>query len=258
MTSLAFSTATSSGSCFRRCVQALLGAASLLCLAPVPSAHAQAYVPAFTLNPQPPAQGNLIKPILDYVLGYHFNTDQESKVKAFGIYVPTTTSHTIGIWDANNYSNSNPYLDQLIWQTQIPSSSSCDTIGSYCWFGISDGPTLKPNYNYVVAATWGADEVPFKLDNVSVKPATGFRFGEAANAGPIFYGLDVDLSDPVIAADYTPNGSENAKVGFLSVNLSFETANPSSVQTPAPIPMIGVAAAFGWSRKIRRRISSSS
>jgi hypothetical protein len=182
MKSLAFSTATSAGSCFRRCVPALLGVTSLLCLAPVPSAHAQAYVPAFTLNPQPPAPGNLFKSTKNYVWGYHFNIDDESKVKGFGIYVPTTTSHTIGIWDANNYSNSSPYLDELIWQTQISASSSCNTIGSYCWFDILNGPTLKAHYNYVVAATWGAgNEVPFKLDNVSSKPSTGFRFGDPAN-----------------------------------------------------------------------------
>ena len=260
MKSLAFFTATSAGSCFRRCVPALLGAATLLCLAPAPSAHAQAYVPAFTLNPEPPAQGNLIKPILDYVLGYHFNTDEESKVIAFGIYVPTTTSHTIGIWDAKDYSNSNPKLGSLIWQKQISPSSSCNTIGSYCWFSISDSPTLKAMNNYVVAATWGAgDEVPFKLDNVSSKPSPGFRFGDAANSeSPIFSGLVVDFSDPAIAADYTPNGSDNTKIGFLSVNLSFETPTPTSAQVPAPIPMLGVAAAFGWSRKIRRRINSSS
>ena len=260
MKSLAFFTAPTSGSCFIRCVPALLGAASLLCLAPVPSAHAQSYAPAFTLNPEPPAQANLKPFTFDYVLGYHFNIDEESKVKGFGIYVPTATSHTIGIWDANDYSYSNRYLDELLWQTQISPASSCSTIGSYCWFDILNGPTLKAKYNYVVAATWGAsEEVPFKLDNVSSKPSPGFRFGVAANSeSPIFDGLDVDLSNPAIAADYTPNGSENAKVGFLSVNLSFEAKSPTSVQTPAPIPMLGVAAALGWSRKIRRRINSSS
>jgi len=260
MKSLAFFTATSARLFFRRCVPALLGSASLLCLAPLPSAHALAYAPAFTLNPEPPAQGNLIKPSSDYVFGYHFNTDDESKVNGFGIFVSTTTSHTIGIWDANKYSNSNPYLGDLIWQTQISQSSSCDIIGSYCWFGISDGPTLKADYNYVVAATWGANDIPFKLDNVSVKPSTGFRFGQTAFAGPVFEGLDVNLSKDEIYLDYTPNGSPDAKVGFLSVNLSFEAATPTppSVQAPTPIPMLGVAAAFGWSRKIRRKISSSS
>ena len=237
----------------------MLGATSLLCLAPVPSALAQTYVPAFTLNPEPPDLGSLPAPNKNRVLGYHFNIDKEKKIKAFGIYVPTATSHTIGIWDANNYSNSSPYLDDLIWQTQISKASSCNTIGSYCWFDILNGPTLKADYNYVVAATWGKDEkVPYKFDNVSSKPSPGFRFGDAANTEFPISSLVVDFSDPAIAADYTPNGSDNTKIGFLSVNLSFETTTPTSAQVPAPIPMFGVAAAFGWSRKIRRRINSSS
>jgi len=243
---------------------AILGTSALLNLNPFSAAQA-AILPSFTLNPSPPAGSNLLNPGANYVLGYNFKIDLEAKLNSVGIFVPTTTSHTIGIWDASNYSDANPVLGPLVWQKQINDTNSCQTISSYCWFSMSDGPKLMANYNYVVAATWGSENVPYKLDSntLTVNPGNGstiptIGIGQVANSQEVFSGLIVDFNDPLISPTYTPNDSDvTSGVGFLSVNLSFDGSTPTQ-QIPAPLPLFGAAAAFGFSRKIRRRISISS
>jgi len=229
------------------------------------AAQAGSVRPSFTLTPSPPAASNLLNIGADYVLGYHFNIDLESKLNSVGVFVPTSTSHTIGIWDAATYTVANPVLGPLLWQKQISDTNTCQTISSYCWFSMADGPVLKANYNYVVAATWGSENVPLKLDpsTVTINPGNSstiptIGFGRVANSQEVFAGLNVDFSNSLTASTYTPNDSDvTSGVGFLTVNLSFENSTPST-QTPAPLPLFGAAAAFGFSRKIRRRISSAS
>ena len=223
-------------------------------------AKAITYIPAFTLVPDPPAcksqaSCNLITPAGDFVLGYHFDIDITSQLKAIGLYKPTLFDHTVGIWDANNYSDANPVLGALIWQTTVGSQDTCDRIGSYCFIATPSGPMLQGNHKYVVASTWGQESVPYKLSAGQFVPESGFRVGRVANSAEVFDGLTVDLSDPTIATDYTPNLSDPlSPIGYMTVNLSFKAIN----EVPGPLPLFGAAAAFGWSRKFRGRIKSAS
>jgi len=251
MKSLKFTTSFYAGSSFRRCVPALLGATSLLCLAQVPTAQAETYVPAFTFTTSPPKTNNVLGD--GNVLGYHFSTNINRKIKGVGIYNTTHLNNSLGIW---NFTV-NPFIP--IFQVVLTSKGVCASDG-FCWLSADSLgilPELLPGNDYVIAAAWGKESVPTGIETTGlVMGATDFVVGENAHVVDVLPSLDADLSaDP----NYSPIYTSPADLkGFFTANLSFETYSPPSVQAPAPLPLVGVTAAFAWSRKIRRRISSSS
>jgi len=243
----------------RNAALGVAGSASLLVFAQVPSAKALPETgPAIGFN-KPPTEG-----IVDnspYVLGYHFTTDFDRKLVRLGIYKPlqggghlkSQDDHSVGIW---NFSDS--LAPKLVWSQDFSKGLSCDeTLPYFCWYDIVDGPELIQNLDYVAAATWGEESSPVKMptDDIDIL-ISGFKLNTTASTmqgavpGP---NLLVDLNNP----DYVPTESSYMlEKGFITLNLSFETSS-RTVQTPAPLPLIGAAAAFGWSRKIRRRINRS-
>jgi hypothetical protein len=243
----------------KNAVFGVAGSASLLVFSQVPSAKALPETgPAIGFN-KPPTEGTVDSP--PYVLGYHFTTDFDRKLVRLGIYKPkqggvhrkSEDDHSVGIWD---FSES--LSPKLVWSQDFSKSLSCDeSLVYFCWYDIADGPELIQNLDYVAAATWGDEPSPIRMpmDDVDVL-ISGFKLNTTASTqqgavpGP---NLLVDLNNP----DYAPTESSYMlEKGFFTVNLSFETSS-RTVQTPAPLPLIGAAAAFGWSRKIRRRINRS-
>jgi hypothetical protein len=241
---------TSSGTSLKKVVPVLLGTAAFMCIAPAPSAQAAGYTPAFSFNNAP----NTLTFSDIYVLGYHFSTDMDREIKAVGIYssVSDPPNSSFGIWDFTV-----PQTPNLIYQTVLKNRGDCANDG-YCWTPSVDLldalPKLLKGKNYVIAAAWGAGKpVPAQMNPSDLNIiANGFTIGVNA------------FSDPLNTLTYTDENLDNYpptesaianKKSFFTMNLSFE---PSSlVDTPAPLPLIGGAAAFGWSRKIRRRINSS-
>jgi hypothetical protein len=78
----------------------------------------------------------------------------------------------------------------------------------------------------------------------------------------IFFGYDASIDGKTLSFDY----SFALRDGTLEVrqnsgpNLGIENtiwAQAALVATPGPLPALGVAAAFGYSRKLRKRIKSS-
>jgi len=223
----------------------LLGLASLLSFAGVPPAHAN-FVPAFSLKAPVNTDTLMNTPLL---LGYQFSTDIDREIKAVGIYNSITMLPIrLGIWNSTDFIN-----PTLLFQTTVSSQGSC--AGDFCWIPASSLgalPKLLMNTNYVIATTWGSDPVPAGIETTDLTlVATNFYVADNAYNTTTLPSLDVDL------ANYPPDTSDTAyKKSFFTTNLSFETYD--SVQTPAPLPLIGAAAAFGWSRKMRRRINSPS
>ena len=234
---------------------ASLSAASVFSIGLTSSAQAAAFVPNFSFVNYP-AQALDPGPTID-VLGYHFSSSITRSIKSVGIFknpgVPNNKDHTIGIW---NFS-SNPA--QLIYSQQVTSSTQCTLFQSYCWFNIPD-LQLNASADYVVAATWGGNQnLPFQITPVTqLTSIAQFSLGKTA----VLPGPSLPSSYLVDIANYVPTAESNGdESGFYSVNLSFDSypSNPPSPsQVPAPLPLFGAAAAFGMSRKIRRRISAAS
>jgi hypothetical protein len=91
--------------------------------------------------------------------------------------------------------------------------------------------------------------------------------GGVVNAPGGVIGSNFAVSFTIPAGTYTPTtgsrfirmnvGSNNAAdtLPQTQTRQSLPVASPSTAQTPGPLPLIGAAAAFGFSRKLRRRIS---
>jgi hypothetical protein len=226
----------------------MLGAASLMSLA-VLSEKAAAFTPAFTL-PNPP---NTITPDSTIrVFGFHFTTTIDRQVKSVGIYSPTATDHTFGIWD---FSLPTP---SLVYQQQVPVADGCNLYESFCWVNIPT-TTLSASKDYVIAATWGASEpFPAQLNSTVGNPTVNIASFSLDNTARIVAGQSLPPTFLVDLTPYVPTGTSGFdNKGYYTVNLSFDAA-PSTSQVPAPLPLLGAAAAFGMSRKIRRRISAAS
>jgi hypothetical protein len=233
----------------RASILGLLGAASLMSFAVLPE-KAAAFTPVFTL-PNPPNALTVDSTIR--VFGFHFTTSIDRQVRSVGIYSPTATDHTIGIWD---FSLPTP---SLIYQQQVPVANGCNLYESYCWVNIPS-TNLSASKDYVIASTWGASEpFPFQLNTTVGIPTVNVASFSLDNTARIVSGQPLPPTFLVDLTPYVPTGTSGFDdKGYYTVNLSFDTFSPSPSQVPAPLPLFGAAAAFGMSRKIRRRISAAS
>jgi hypothetical protein len=223
----------------------------------VPAAQAATYVPAFTFP-----NNTVSFPTGDpYLLGYRFSTDFDKTIKAIGVYktIPSSPNNSLGIWEIKD-PLTNPVYD-LLFQTVITTPGDCN--GDFCWHPASAFlpsnalPPIKRDTLYAIAAVWGSETqaVPVPADIAAgditiVSP--GFKLENAAWNDVL---TDPDFDQDLAGIEPFKSTTSFGKA-FFPVNLAFETYD--SVQTPSPLPLIGAAAAFGWSRKIRRRINPSS
>ena len=86
--------------------------------------------------------------------------------------------------------------------------------------------------------------------------------------GLFFIGSSYVSNTPIVSSA-TFNGTDLATLGFTTPGLigtwtidgTSETINvvigaPSAAAVPGPLPLLGAGAAFGWSRRLRKRIST--
>jgi hypothetical protein len=141
-------------------------------------------------------------------------------------------------------------------------------IGGYCG---GDG-LLQPSLGIVCA---GPDELlafypiigPSSFEgtaNVFADSSTGLSSGLFGDFG-LFGILPTYTLDSEIASTSTFNNATLASLGFTTFGLlgTWTIGNGSNTDSikvvivPAPLPLLGAAAAFGWSRRLRRRVFSS-
>jgi hypothetical protein len=126
------------------------------------------------------------------------------------------------------------------------------------------GPNnFHPNYNVTGPVGFGGNGEIFPADSVS-----GFSF-EFAPSTHYLPGMRIDssyvLGQPFISSA-TFNGESLASQGFTATGLvgtwtidgTSESFNVyiGPTATPGPLPLFGAAAAFGWSRRLRKRIAA--
>jgi len=213
-------------------------------LVPFPGTGGANFVPAIGFKAPP----ETLSDAGVFNLGYHFATDFDRELKGLGVYESgSSRDHSVGIWDFTNSTQ-----PTLVWSSTILSSTPCNLESYYCWRGFSSpgGPVLKAGVNYVVSSAWDiADPVPARVSPGDTQLAAGFNVFDPAFYDGVLTGLTADQTL------YPPTASNSDYIGYIAVNLSFDTYTPSNV--PAPLPLFGAAAAFGWSRKLRRRIGST-
>jgi hypothetical protein len=83
-------------------------------------------------------------------------------------------------------------------------------------------------------------------------PTTGF--------GPVFAYEDSGTDIQGWSQSITDPASQNFEMIAYAADVNYAIATPlysAPASVPAPLPIFGAAAAFGWSRQLRRRIDSS-
>jgi hypothetical protein len=198
---------------------------------------------------QAPAQALSIRPALQAIspgsvggdpsfsgsLGYSFNLSQPYVVSALGFYDELgdglLSSHMVGIFDATSQA--------LLISGTVPSGSGSPLLAGFRWLSVPQ-QVLNAG-SYVIAATSSGDPAsfdPFLYDGFDPVVSAGFSLGTASltQAGSGF----------MVAF---PTNNENLPYGFIGPNF----ASP----VPGPLPVLGVAGALAWSRRLRCRLRDS-
>ena len=199
---------------------------------------------------QAPAQALSIRPALQAIspgmvggdpsfsgsLGYSFNLSEPYGVSALGFYDDLgdglLSSHMVGIFDATTQA--------LLISGIVPSGSSSPLLAGFRWLSVPQ-QVLNAG-SYVIAATSSADPAsfdPFIYEGFDPVLSAGFSLGTAS--------LARGGSGSLVAF---PSTDEGLPYGFFGPNFA-------STPVPGPLPVLGVAGAMAWSRRLRCRLAAS-
>jgi hypothetical protein len=190
--------------------------------------------------------------------GYFFNIDTDNQqLNSLGFAAPftSTSSYDVILW---SYANGGLDLDndytQLASATFSPScvGTTCILKDFFYWLEVPTVSLPKTSTDvlrgYVITAVGDFTTQPVFFDGSGAFSADASFDG----AGYNFTGGD-GFAIPFGESGDIP-GLSNNSFAFFNANASLNQA----AEVPGPLPLFGAAAAFGWSRRMRRRISVSS
>jgi hypothetical protein len=219
-----------------------------------------------------------------YSFGYAFNVDQDNYfTTALGLGFQNdwlgganSTPYNVGLWSVLfEHGNDDPTLDLLASVVFDPTNSSLSsslldsaiggsnatTRGLNYWLSVPKVTLAKSSGNndfyYVVGVSgrFAGDGAilpsvfgtPSFADDVISYVFEGFNASdESSYSGTTGFGFPA----PIFA--FNPDGDEDggpfAAQGFWNANVALDV--------PGPLPLMGVGAAFGWSRRLKRKTSS--
>jgi len=195
---------------------------------------------------------NITTPAAPASLGYFFEAESTQTLNALGFAAPITGSgdYTVTLW---SYANGglDPNLDYTVLSTATfnTACAGCILRDFFLWKEVAPVTLAKtsdnPDTGYVITAF--GDFAPGQqsgfsggtgtFDNLVTYDGGGYNVTGA-------FGYPIPFGDP---ADFPPPVTTYA---FFNANASFASV-------PGPLPIFGAAAAFGWTRKLRRRIKIS-
>lgn len=146
----------------------------------------------------------------------------------------------ITIWPTNDFSNpGSPYLSQgASGYITNPTSS---TFGGIPVSNAANFTLTSPQPNTGFGKAGLIITKPLQLNTAGISSFTGFKIkGQFfSGAGPFAAGLGI-YTNGVVA------GAPNQILG-----------NAYNLPVPGPMPLLGIGAALGWSRRLRRRIGAA-
>ena len=167
-------------------------------------------------------------------LGYRFTTSSTLTITALGFFDDLDdgllSPHDVGIFAASN--------QQLLVSASIPAGVSSYLQDGYRW--VSLAPFNLAAGTYVIGATLPGD--PARFDPVHYSASNPVTI-----AGMILASESLSqVADPL--ALVMPSIDEGVGYGFFGANFA------TPVTAPGPLPLLGAAAAFRCSRRLRRRV----
>jgi hypothetical protein len=118
--------------------------------------------------------------------------------------------------------------------------------------GLGDGSNLSGSYNFNDAFTGDLWSVAISVDGISTIPGGDYFPTGAASSAKVpmlttISGLPSSGTWRLKISDVSD--ADTGTLGSWSLNL--QGSSPASV--PGPLPLLGAGAAFGWSRRLRKR-----
>jgi hypothetical protein len=151
-------------------------------------------------------------------------------------------NQAITIWPTNDFSNTgSPYLSQ--GQTGYVTNPTSNTFG---------GTPVSTAANFTLTSPQPASGLgtaagliitePLQLSTAGITSFTGFKItGQFfSGGGPFALGLGI------YPGAFSPGAAPSQILG-----------NAYNIPVPGPMPLLGIGAALGWSRRLRRRISAA-
>ena len=146
---------------------------------------------------------------------------------------PTSPATVTGIVDGLVDNQANQKTGLTI---TITSATNTPTLGRSV-FSTYDGTPSEPGIDVFGGQVTGANTIYVNADRTQTLYLGAFDFFTEING-----------SDSIANRRFSNSDS------YTSSSLVFTPASPASV--PGPLPLFGAGAAFGWSRRLRRRIKS--
>lgn len=204
---------------------------------------AEAIIPVLTISN---AQSNYTNP--DEGLGsfgYAFDLNGSAIIDGLGLYAPiewTTGTYKVSLWSYT--ASSVTLLDTVTFN----GGDAYPIVGSYAWIPIPQrtlaGTPGDPAVGYIIGAEGSFTNPPVGQQGAFTTSTYNFAspFFTEGNGFSYDTGGIPPFPQPV---NFDPAVLNN---GFFNPNLSL---------VPGPLPVLGAAAGFGWTRRLRKRIRAS-
>ena len=164
--------------------------------------------------------------------GYEFTTAGPIAIKSLGVFDYLSdglnTAHDVGIWDSSG---------TLKAFVNVPTGTTASLINGFRYQNLNSIVNLQAG-TYRIGALYTPSS-----DNFAQK---------ITSSGAATAGLGITLGDPFISSPnpvltQPTNASPLAAPGYFGPNFQYDSV-------PGPLPLFGAATAFGFSRRLRRRI----
>jgi len=217
---------------------------------------AQAYTPAYS-NPDPSSAFQPTTPTQPGSFGFWFDTDRDVTIDGLGFSNQPTnwgsgTSYEVWLW---SYTNGGTAIGDftLIDKVTFTEGNTYELQGAYFWQSIplvtlTDSTTGDPTLQngFVIGVVGDFSNNPGNVGAEGTLSAVNFLPGIVIDIGTQNFG--VPSPDPFFPVPVYDSGF-GASAWF--------NGNLSIAPIPGPLPMLGAAAGFAWSRRLRKRIQAT-
>lgn len=169
--------------------------------------------------------------------GYEFTTSVGLAVQSLGVFDAgfngLAENHQVGIWEQGNST--------ALASVLIPAGSSSALVNGFRYVDLPSTLALNAGTTYRIGALYLGAGDGFAECIAGCSSATG----QGISLGASFY------STPPSTSLVYPNAQTSVNPGYFGPNFRVK------VEVPGPLPIAGAVSAFGFSRRLRRRIRRS-
>jgi len=164
----------------------------------------------------------------------------------------TISDTSIAVWQLTPGSESQGFTNYSVAGPVTTTTPAFGTGTNYRKASFDLTPLGSPNPNTGLDAgqinTLAFQPSAFGISTITQLRIKGLINGSSADGAQAAFGLALFSSDPATATSQNP---------VPPIAIAGRAVNVDEFSVPGPLPIVGAGAAFGWSRKLRRRIGAT-